>query len=91
MRSPAERNADGASDSSSSRTVRPSRATPTSWGMCATRPPTATSPSSGSSAPLRTPNSVLLPTPFAPTTPTLWPGEIRHETFVNSRSPPGCA
>src|SRR3954447_1060183 len=51
----------------------------------------STSPSSAGSSPARTRNSVDLPTPFAPTSPTCWAGVILNDTSANSRSPPGCA
>src|SRR4051794_25211349 len=51
----------------------------------------STSPSSAGSSPASTRNSVDLPTPFAPTSPTCWAGVILNDTSANSRSPPGCA
>src|SRR5947209_11648552 len=51
----------------------------------------STRPSSPANSPARMRNSVDLPTPFAPTSPTCCPGEILNDTSANSRSPPGCA
>src|SRR5215216_1488520 len=51
----------------------------------------STSPSSWGRRPARSRNSVDLPTPFAPTSPTCWPGETLNETSENSSSPPGWA
>src|ERR687893_147817 len=51
----------------------------------------STSPSTAGSSPASTRNSVDLPTPLAPTSPTCRPGAILNETSENSRSPPGWA
>ena len=92
IRSPASRSRAGAGSSSSSRTVRPpSGADADVLRHVGERRRCRRRPRSAGSCPARTRNSVDLPTPLAPTSPTCCPGETLNETSENSRSPPGWA
>ncbi len=86
---PVARTMAGAKESSSWPTVVSSRIEPTSCGMTARVPSSATAPSAPWRSPPMIRSKVVLPTPLAPTRATWSPSPTRNDTSSNRVAPPG--